>query len=121
LPGRCENITNPTSPTSSGCNQTNEVHIHDFVIPTDKGPRGKVLDAEGKEYLVKWARQGVYYPTHSNPSACDAPLVKNNFSQADNLILPTVNSWNNPRIVMSNVPTTTGSAGPKYINGEAVR
>lgn len=121
LPGRCENITNPALTTSTGCNETNEVHLHDFVIPTENGPRGKVTDAAANEYLVKWVRQGVYFPTHSNPNACDATSVQNNFIQATGQTLPTASSWNNPRVFMSTVPTITGSAGPKYINGEAVR
>lgn len=121
LPGRCENITNPALTPSTGCNQTNEVYIHDFVIPTDDGPRGKVTDGAGNDYLVKWARQGVYFPNHSNPNACDATLVQEKFNQASTQTLPTASSWNNPRSLMTTVPTIAGSAVPKYINGEAVR
>lgn len=121
LPGRCENITNPNAVPSSGCNQENEVYIHDFVIPTEKGPRGKVSDTDGKEYLVKWARQGVYFPSHSNPTACDAATIRSRFDQARSLELPTAVTWINPRPQMADVPIINNVTGPKYINGESVR
>lgn len=118
LPGRCENTANPTLAVSSGCNQTNEAFIHDFVIPTDLGPRGQVSDATGRTYLVKWARQGVFYPQHSDSRACDTPAISSGFVAAKALVLPTSSRWTNPRTGLGAAPVGASAAStPRYING----
>ncbi len=122
LPGRCENTTNPTADLSTACNQTNEVYIHDFIIPTDSSLRGQVADSTGRNYLVKWARQAVYYPQHTNPSACSTTSIMSGFDNAKNLVLPVSSRWSNPRTVMGTAPlSATSISAPKYINGERIR
>jgi hypothetical protein len=118
MPGRCENTANPAAVVSTGCNQTNEAFIHDFVIPTDLGPRGQVTDSTGRRYYVKWARQGVYYPQHADPRACDTPAISSGFVTAKALVLPTSSRWINPRAGMGASPVGASAAStPKYING----
>jgi hypothetical protein len=120
LPGRCENITNPSAATSATCGGANEAFIHDFIIPTDTGPRGRVVDAAGKEYLVKWTRQGVFYPEHTNPNACRTTGIQARFEEARSLPLPSSRDWNNPRASLGAAPVAGSTpSNPKYVNGVA--
>lgn len=121
LPGRCENTTNVNLQTSASCSQTNEVFIHDFIIPTELGARGRVRDSQNREYLVKWARQGVYYPQHTNPNACAVSDIQTDFVRAANFELPTESVWRNPRPLIG--PATNNALAnpsPRYINGMPV-
>lgn len=118
-PGRCENIVTG-GVASSACDQTNEVYVHDFIVPysADGSVQGRVKDGSGKEYLVKWSRQGVYYPRHSDQNLCETNQINAGFETAKNLILPTSNDWNNPRSSMlSKISTLDTSAVPRYVHG----
>ena len=116
-PGHCENIVSGLPP-SLACNQTNEVYVHDFIIPYSESgtEQSRVKDSEGAEYLVKWARQGIYYPRHSDQTLCDTSQINANFTTAYNLTLPTSTEWNNPRTDMaSRRPTVGVDVLPRYI------
>jgi hypothetical protein len=114
LPGRCVNSTNNALATSSSCNQTNEVWIHDIVIPTDEQV-GRVTDASGSEYLVKWLRQGVLYPNQDSTVCSSNADVQANFQLGRNVTLPTADSWTNPReIIGPNFPADASPENPKY-------
>ena len=116
-PGHCENIVSGVTP-SLACDQTNEVYVHDFIIPYSESDtaQSRVKDSEGAEYLVKWARQGIYYPRHSDQTLCDTSQINANFTTAYNLTLPTSTEWNNPRTDMaSRRPTVGVDVLPRYI------
>ena len=121
LPGHCENLADAQATTSLACDQTNETYIHDFAIPSVDNATGKVkdLDIPGREYLVKWIRQGIYYPLHQNANACQDDTLRQSFSQAQIQTLPTAEVWQNPRDSMrATMPAeSVRDNQPKYIGG----
>lgn len=121
LPGKCENVATGLA-GSSACDQTNEVYLHDFIVPTSE-TEGKVKDFSGTEYLVKWKRQGVWYPRHDDQTVCDTASVNRELSIAQGLTLPTSAAWVNPRGttgsggMLDRRPTVADDALPRYIQG----
>ena len=118
-PGHCENIVTGGTP-SRACDQTNEVYVHDFIIPYSEPAtaQSRVKDSEGAEYLVKWARQGIYYPRHTDQTLCDTNQITTDFNTANGLILPTQAQWINPRSDMaSRRPIVGPDVLPRYIHG----
>jgi hypothetical protein len=113
LPGRCVNSADNTLGTSSSCSQTNEVWVHDIIIPTDE-QLGRVTDATGSQYLVKWLRQGVLYPNQDS-AVCNDADVQANFELGRTATMPTVDAWTNPRdIIGPSFPTNASPENPKY-------
>ena len=103
------------------CDQTNEWYVHDFIVPykEDASAQSRVTDLSGNQFLVKWSRQGAYYPRHSDQSRCEKDDLNRELTRASNLVLPTSAVWMNPRTSMaSRYPTVDLSTVlPKYIDG----
>lgn len=114
MPGRCENIGGGT-PTRD-CSGDTEIYVNDFIIPFDSTV-GKVEDTQGNSYLVKWTRQGVYYPDHSDATLCAASDVAGNYDAGNALTLPTSVLWTNPRDVIGEIPAGADPANPRYVGG----
>lgn len=116
FPSHCVNITNASARTTRDCSGTNETYINDFIIPFDK-TLGKVSDLQGEEYLVKWLRQGVYYPDHSDSTACDTAKVAGMFNEGAALDLPDETLWVNPRDNLGDIPANADPSNPRYVQG----
>lgn len=102
LPGFCKNVGDSTAATSAACNnpdssrETNkglERWINNFVIPYSEGPEGRVISSSGTEYLVKWTRKGIYYPTIAD-SNCTS--LASTLTAASTRALPEASAWLNP-------------------------
>lgn len=130
LPGRCVNVADSNLPTSAACNNPDasrathmgmERWIHDFVIPFEETPRGKVTDESGTQYLVKWTRKGTYYP-NIDMASCDG--LQGRLQQAAQRPLPTLSDWRNPMDPASSAFIGTFAdnypsqyPAPRYVHG----
>lgn len=117
LPGHCENIADANAAVTNNCSdKTNEVWVHDFVIPTTTEAAGRIHDLDGNEYLVKWHRQGVLFPRASD-SVCAAANLATSVSQAETYQLPEISSWINPKEIIGELPDIADDVTPRFING----
>jgi hypothetical protein len=121
-PGRCINVASG-GPVSTACDQSNEVYMHDFIIP-DSETLGKVTDLSDKQFLVKWARQGMWYPLHaSGDNACNTGSINSALALAADLTMPSLQIWTNPRgtsgdgNMLDRWPEVPADAVPRYIQG----
>ncbi len=118
MPGRCESVGGGTP--SRDCSKSTEIYVNDFIIPYDS-TKGVVQDLQGKSYLVKWTRKGIYYPDHSDPNACSASNVVAKFNSGAALSLPSVSVWVNPReSIGSTIPADADPTKPRYVDGVKV-
>jgi hypothetical protein len=130
LPGKCVNVANADIPTSASCNNPDsdrathmgmERWIHDFVIPFEETPRGKLFAEDGKEYLVKWTRKGTYYP---NVQMAECNDLQGALAAAATRPLPTLSDWRNPMDPSSSVYIGSFAnnypeqyPAPRYVHG----